>query len=168
MAPLLRPRIEPKQKSDVAIRGKKRNNDGSANAQQASVAKKTKSTSPTSAVTDNATACQQAAELDQILRDLRITFHASKFCFESPGNVPKEHQIKFNFIQQLGEMKYHSYALFPRAGIENKPWELENKLRALRILEKAVESRTDFQNEDGWRMKVETLVFERFEVEVAW
>ena len=65
-------------------------------------------------------------------------------------------------------MIYESYAVQPRPDIINKPWELDNKLRAKRISQKAAQARGEYQNEDGWRMELENRVFERFEIEVAW
>jgi hypothetical protein len=65
-------------------------------------------------------------------------------------------------------MKYHSYALQPRPDIANKLWELDNKMRAKRLTQKAAKARSDYLNEDSWRMALENDVFERFEMEVAW
>lgn len=65
-------------------------------------------------------------------------------------------------------MSYESHAVQPRPYIINKPWELENKTRAERVSQKAALARSDFQNEDGWRVALENHIFQRFEIEVAW
>lgn len=64
-------------------------------------------------------------------------------------------------------MSYESYVVQIRPDITNKPWELDNKLRAKRIGQKAAQARSVYQNEDAWRMELENRIFERFEIEVA-
>lgn len=119
-------------------------------------------------VLDNSTDVQKAIDNEKIIKEFRIMFHPRKYCPEHPGNVPEQHQTKFQHIQQLGQMIYESYAVQPRPDITNKPWELENKLRAKRVSQKATQARSTYQNEDGWRMELENRIFERFEIEVAW
>ncbi|KAH7079882.1 hypothetical protein BKA63DRAFT_229876 [Paraphoma chrysanthemicola] len=167
MAPRLRARPNTQGLKTVASDGNKRKRDGGSHAQSNVARKKKKGEQSIVAVPDKKTTCQKAVDDERIIKDLRITFHPKKFSPQRPGNVPEQHQTKFKHIQQLGRMVYESYAEQPRADITNKPWELENKLRALRVSEKATQARNDWQNEDGWRMELENRIFERFEIEVA-
>jgi hypothetical protein len=64
-------------------------------------------------------------------------------------------------------MKFDSYALQPQPDIANKPWELNNKTRAKRLTQKAAQARSDYLNEDSWRMALKNDIFKRFEIEVA-
>ncbi|EMD94571.1 hypothetical protein COCC4DRAFT_66237 [Bipolaris maydis ATCC 48331] len=146
--------------------GRKRKRDGTSNLHSNSVPKKRKGNS-IDFVPDNPTEGQKITENKRILDEFRIKFHERKYCPERPGNVPEEHQTKFQHIQQLGQMIYESYAVQPRPDITNKPWELENKTRATRVSQVAVESRSTNVNEDTWRMALENRIFERFEIEVA-
>ncbi|KAH7383189.1 hypothetical protein BKA66DRAFT_609113 [Pyrenochaeta sp. MPI-SDFR-AT-0127] len=166
MASILRARGNAQGQKNVVTNGKKRKRDGTPNVQPVSGPKKRKGNNSTNAVPDKKTTCQKAVDYDDIIKDFRITFHSQKFRLPHPG-VPLEHQTKFDHVQQLGQMKYDSYALQPRPDIINKPWELENKLRAKRIIQKAELSRDSYQNEGGWRMELENRVFERFDIEVA-
>jgi hypothetical protein len=168
MGPNSRTRGNAQGSKPVASNGSKRERDGTSDSQSNPVPKKRKGKPSVVAVPDKQTTCQKAVDVKAIIKEFRIKFHPRPFSPERPGNVPKEHQTKFKHIQQLGQMTYNSYALQPRADIANKPWELENKLRATRVSEKAVESRSDYQNEDGWRMELENRIFERFGIEVAW
>jgi hypothetical protein len=168
MAPKLRAKGNAQGSKTVASNGRKRKRDGSSDLQSNSVPKKRKGKQSVVAVPDKQTDCQKAVDYQRIIEDFRITFHEQPFCPQRPGNVPEQHQTKFKHIQQLGQMMYDSYALQPRADIANKPWELDNKLRAKLVTQKAVLARKDCQNEDGWRMALENYIFERFEIEVAW
>jgi hypothetical protein len=168
MPPKLRTRSNAQGSKTVASTGSKRKRNGAADSQSNSVPKKRKAKPSVVAVPDKQTAPQEAVDDKATIEEFRIEFHPRPFSPERPGNVPEEHQTKFKHIQQLGQMKYESYALQPRADIANKPWELENKLRAMRISEKAIVSISDFQNEDGWRMELENRIFERFGIEVTW
>jgi hypothetical protein len=168
MAPKLRARGNAQELNTVAGNGNKRKRDGTSDLQLSLTPKKRTRKKTIDAVPDKQTACQKAIDDEKIIKEFRIKVHQRKFCPQRPGNVPNEHQTKFNHIQQLGRMRYDSYALQPRPDSINKPWELDNKLRATRVSEKAAESRTDYQNEDGWRMALENRIFERFEIEVAW
>jgi hypothetical protein len=168
MAPILRARDHAQGSKTVATNGSKCRRDGTSDLQSSAVPKKWKGKNTIDAVPEKQTVCQKAMVDEKIIKDFRITFHPRKFSPRQPGNVPEEHQTKFNHIQQLGRMNYESYAVQPRPDIANKPWELENKLRARRISHKAAQARSEYQNEDGWRMELENRVFERFEIEVAW
>lgn len=133
------------------------------------VPKKRRGKATTDAVPAKLTACQKAVLDKIILKEFRITFHREESHPQRPGNVPEQHQTKFGQIQQLGQMKYDSYVVQPRPdSTDNRPWELENKLRAKRLSQKATQAIETCQNEDGWRMTLENHVFQRFENEVAW
>ncbi|KAH9878179.1 hypothetical protein J1614_003396 [Plenodomus biglobosus] len=142
MAPTLRPRGNAQSLKPVDCNGSKRKGDGTSGLQLNPVSKKRKEEKSRDAVPDKQTVCQKAVVDERIIKGFRITFHPQKFCPQRPGNVPKEHQTKFKHIQQLGQMIYESYAVQPRPDITNKPWELENKLRAKRISQKATQART--------------------------
>jgi hypothetical protein len=168
MAPNTRARRNAQGLKTVASTGEKRKIDGTSNTQSKLVPKRRKGKESVVAVPEKQTACQKAIDDKKILEEFRITFHPRPFCSQRPGNVPEQHQTKFMHIQQLGQMRYESYAVQPRPDIINKPWELDNKLRATRVSQKASQERSDYQNEDGWRMALEHRIFERFEIEVAW
>jgi hypothetical protein len=168
MAPKLRASTNAQGLKTAASTGNKRKRDETPDSRLKTVPKKRKGRNTIDAVPDRRTAFQKAVIDRSIIKEFRITFHPRKFYPERPGDVPEQHQTKFKHIQQLGQMKYESYAVQPRPDIVNKPWELDNKLRASRVSQKAIESRQDNQNEGGWRMELENRIFERFEIEVAW
>jgi hypothetical protein len=168
MAPSSRAKANSRGSKTVASNGSKRKRDGTPDFQSNSISKKRKGLDSILAAPSKQTDCQKALEEAKIVKEFRITFHPRKFDPQRPGNVPEEHQTKFRHIQQLGQISYDSYALQPRPDTANKPWELENKLRATRVSARAIQARNEYQNEDGWRTKLDNLVFERFEIEVAW
>jgi hypothetical protein len=168
MAPKLRARGNAQGSKTVATNGSKRKRDETSNLQSNLVSKRGKGKQSVVAVPDKQTDCQKAAVTEAIIKEFRIKFHPKKFSPQRPENVPEEHQTKFKDIQQLGQMRYHSYALQPRPDIAKKPWELDNKTRAKRLTQKAARARSDYLNEDSWRMALENDIFERFEIEVAW
>ncbi|CAG5166119.1 uncharacterized protein ALTATR162_LOCUS6885 [Alternaria atra] len=111
---------------------------------------------------------------DQQYRDLKLkaeklgfVIQHSKFCVSRPGNVPTEHQARFEHIQTLGKVEFDSYGLQPSPDTVDKPWQLENKGKANGIRQKAIKCREETTNEAKWRFEVEAKLFERFEIEVA-
>ncbi|KAF1847824.1 uncharacterized protein K460DRAFT_363850 [Cucurbitaria berberidis CBS 394.84] len=100
-------------------------------------------------------------------KELGIVVQQTKFCINRPGNVPIEHQAKFEHIQTLGRLAYDPYGLQPNPDTVDKPWQLANKLRAARLNKIAINCREERLNEGGWRARVEYRLFERFEIEVA-
>lgn len=168
MAPNTRAKGNSRSSVTTASNGSKRKIDETSGFQSNLVSKKRKGPQSILAVPSKQTDCQKAFEEAKIVKEFRITFHPRKFEPQRPGNVPEEHQTKFKHIQQLGQISYDSYAVQPRPDTADKPWELENKLRATKVSERAIQARNEYQNEDGWRMKLENLIFERFEIEVAW
>ncbi|USP81292.1 hypothetical protein yc1106_08566 [Curvularia clavata] len=131
------------------------------------VPKKRKRKTSIDVVPEKQTEAQKAEADAKMIQEFRITFHPRKYSPSRSGNVPEQHKTKFEHIQQLGQISYESYAVQPRPDITNKPWELENKRRATWVSQKAIQSRIDAQNEDGWRMALESCIFQRFEIEVA-
>ncbi|KAB2107022.1 hypothetical protein AG0111_0g4835 [Alternaria gaisen] len=164
MAPNCTPEANSTESELVPSKGDKRKRDGTSDPQSSSVRKRKNGAV---GVPSKQTDCQKALEGAKIVKEFRITFHPQKFSPQRPGNVPEEHQTKFKHIQQLGKISYDSYAVQPRPDTANKPWEDKNKERATLVSEKAVQAMKDYQNEDGWRMKLEPFIFERFEIEVA-
>ncbi|CAN9340499.1 unnamed protein product [Alternaria sp. RS040] len=164
MAPNCTPEANSTDSERVPSKGDKRKRDGTSDPQSSSVRKRKNGAV---GVPSKQTDCQKALERAKIVKEFRITFHPQKFSPQRPGNVPEKHQTKFKHIQQLGKISYDSYAVQPRPDTANKPWEDKNKERATLVSEKAVQAMKDYQNEDGWRMKVENHIFERFEIEVA-
>ncbi|CAN9326718.1 unnamed protein product [Alternaria alternata] len=164
MAPNCTPEANSTNSERVPSKGDKRKRDGTSDPQSSSVRKRKNGAV---GVPSKQTDCQKALERAKIVKEFRITFHPQKFSPQRPGNVPEEHQTKFKHIQQLGKISYDSYAVQPRPDTANKPWEGKNKERAEMVSEKAVQAMKEYQNEDGWRMKVENHIFERFEIEVA-
>jgi hypothetical protein len=92
----------------------------------------------------------------------------SGFSTNRPGNVPLEHQARFEHIQALGCFEYDSYGLQPSPETVDKPWQLLNKCKANKLSQLAIKCKEEKRNEAGWRESVESKVFERFEIEVAW
>jgi hypothetical protein len=97
----------------------------------------------------------------------RIFFGRQKYSVRS-DNVPNEHKEKFDIVLDLGRTLYDTYAFTPNSDTLEKPWQLENKHRASRLVSDAGTCRKENRNEPGWRLEFEHKVFERFKVEVAW
>lgn len=76
--------------------------------------------------------------------------------------VPLEVKIQFRKILQVKEEKFDSYR-----PSEQEPWRQDTKKRANRQVYEAARLREELQNEQGWR-ELETRLFERFSVEIAW
>ncbi|KAE9366418.1 hypothetical protein N431DRAFT_419663 [Stipitochalara longipes BDJ] len=55
----------------------------------------------------------------------------------------------------------------PNTETSDKPWQLENKARALKLVRYASKCRKENRNEAGWRSEIEFRLFERFDIEVA-
>ena len=109
------------------------------------------------------------------LRDLRreakrhrIFVNPTKYNGSHPGNVPDDHRPKFENIQTLGRLEYTTYGLQPSPDTPDKPWQHESKKRAAKLVHIAGKCRRENRNEAGWRYEVESRLFERFDVEVAW
>jgi hypothetical protein len=98
----------------------------------------------------------------------RIFFGRQKYSFCCSDNVPDDHKEKFDIVLGLGRTQYETYAFTPNSDTLGKPWQLENKLRASRLVHDAVTCRKENRNEPGWRYEFEHKVFERFKIEVAW
>jgi hypothetical protein len=98
----------------------------------------------------------------------RIFFSSQKFSSRSPNQVPELHREKFFTIQQLGRTLYDTYAFVPGCDSLERPWQYENKRKALRLVRDAKRCREANKNEGGWRYDLEPKVFERFEIEVTW
>jgi hypothetical protein len=131
-----------KAQNAAAADGKKRKRDGTSNEQPVTGRKRKKGPTSTETVPPKTTVCQEAVINDEIIKDFRITFHSQKFRPNHPGNVPLEHRSKFEHIQQLGQLTYDSYAYQPRPDSSNRPWELENQLRARRLSQKVASTPT--------------------------
>ncbi|KAF2495383.1 hypothetical protein BU16DRAFT_561664 [Lophium mytilinum] len=107
-------------------------------------------------------------------RDLRreakrqgIEFNSVKYNPITVNDVPTAHKNKFAVIQSLGRISYANYGFVPNGNTPDKPWELENKRRAWRLMQFAARCRRENRNESGWRYEIEQRLFERFDIEVA-
>ena len=107
-------------------------------------------------------------ELKREAKAARIFIKPSKYSpFHSEG-VPTDHKEKFSIIQSLGKTSYSSYKYVPSTETTEKPWQLGNMRRAQQLVRFASKCRKENRNEAGWRNEVESKVFERFDIEVAW
>jgi hypothetical protein len=95
----------------------------------------------------------------------RIFFIQDK---NSRVNVPDDHQEKFEIIQDLGHTLYDLYIPHPDIDTPDKPWKRKNAQKALRLVHESNLCRKDNLNEAGWREPIESAVYERFKIEVAW
>lgn len=107
-------------------------------------------------------------ELRQEMVKQRIVVQAGTFSSSEFANVSPEHIQHFENIQVLGRFLYQSYGLQPTPDTVNKPWQRDNKVRAERLSHRARKCKLERLNEGGWRARLEGIIFERFEVEVAW
>ena len=100
----------------------------------------------------------------------RIFVTGTKWSVQTPTNVPPAHKDKFAIIQSLGRTLFNTYgsAYIPNINTPDKPWELQNKLRASKLQTFAARCRRENRNEAGWRYEVESRLLERFDIEVAW
>ena len=83
-------------------------------------------------------------------------------------NIPTDHKDTFATIQSLGRKEFYTYGYIAHTNTTEKPWELENKKKAMVIAGLAQKCRRESRNEAGWRSEVEFKLFERFNFEVAW
>lgn len=83
-------------------------------------------------------------------------------------NVPTDHKDKFATVQALGGSPFFTYGYIPNTETSEKPWQLQNRARARRLVSYASRCRKENRNEAGWRSEVEFTLFERFDIEVAW
>jgi hypothetical protein len=109
-------------------------------------------------------------ELKRQTKKERIFVPGIKWSVQDPMNVPEDHRDKFAVIQSLGRKSYEAYgsAYVPNSDTPDKPWELQNKLRASKLRLFAARCRKENRNEAGWRYEVESRLLERLDVEVAW
>jgi hypothetical protein len=111
---------------------------------------------------------EQYRELKLKAEKLGFVIQHTPFDVNRPGNVPAEHQARFEHIKTLGRVQFDSYGVYPSPDTVDKPWQLENKGKANAIRQKAIKCKEETTNEAKWRFEVEAKLFERFEIEVAW
>ena len=85
---------------------------------------------------------------------------------ENPGNIPQEHRAKFEDIQNLGRIRYREYKNTPRS--PSTPPRTTTLRTANAIKEIALVCKRFNKVEEGWRMAIESKLFERFDLEVNW
>jgi hypothetical protein len=109
-------------------------------------------------------------ELKRQAKTERIFVSGTMWSVQTSTNVPAAHKDKFAIIQSLGRILYHNYggAYVPNNDTPDKPWELQNKLRASKLRSFAARCRKENRNEAGWRYEIESRLLERFDIEVAW
>jgi hypothetical protein len=109
-------------------------------------------------------------ELKRQAKHDRIFIQAKKYNPLDPANVhvPPDHKDIFACLQSLGRTEYFKYGWTPNHESPDKPWEQENKRKALKLVHSATKCRKENRNEAGWRNEVESRLFERFDIEVAW
>jgi len=101
----------------------------------------------------------------------RIELNKHRIFFDGPVTKrrwPSPHLKTFENIQKLGRIQYDKYQEIVRADAEMHPWREQTKRRAMRIAKRASLCRKVRKNELGWRLTIESEVFMRFSVEVAW
>lgn len=85
-----------------------------------------------------------------------------------PDKWPTVFEKKFAEIRRLGLQEFSKYEASINADTALHPWREHTKRRAERIAILAGECRRAGQNEDGWRLKLESEILLRFTIEVAW
>ncbi|CZR61240.1 uncharacterized protein PAC_11136 [Phialocephala subalpina] len=106
-------------------------------------------------------------ELKRQAKSAHIHVKSTKYSPFDSSNVHADHKDMFAVVQSLGRTSYENYGHCPTNETPNKPWQLENKMRALKLVYLAVKCRKENRNEAGWRNEVESKLFERFDIEVA-
>jgi len=81
---------------------------------------------------------------------------------------PTEHTDTFTHVTTVGKTDYEKYFESLTIETQNRPWRAQTKRRAQLIAALARQCLDDCQNEMTWRLKVESKIFERFTIEVAW
>jgi len=107
-------------------------------------------------------------ELKRQTKKERIFVSGTTWSVQTSTNVPAAHRDKFAIIQALGRIEFDKYGHIPNNDTPDKPWELQNKIRALKLQSFAVRCRKENRNEAGWRYEIESRLLERFDIEVAW
>lgn len=110
---------------------------------------------------------EEYKELKREAKAARIFVRSTYSPFNSEG-IPPDHKDKFCVIQELGRTSYSAYGYVPNTETTDKPWQRQNKRRAVQLVHFADKCRKENRNEAGWRNEVESKVFERFDYEVAW
>lgn len=107
-------------------------------------------------------------ELKRQAKSAQIQVKSTKYNLFDSGNVHTDHKDMFAIVQCLGRTSFEKYGYCPTNDTPDKPWQLANKNRALKIVHLAAKCRKENRNEAGWRNEVESKLFERFDIEVAW
>ena len=81
---------------------------------------------------------------------------------------PAEHTDTFTHVTTVGKTDYEKYFESLTIETQNRPWRAQTKRRAQLIAGLARQCLDDCQSEMAWRLKVESKIFERFTIEVAW
>jgi len=107
-------------------------------------------------------------ELKRQAKQCRIFVKPTKYSPLDSANVPGDHKDTFAVVQGLGRTLFLNYGYTPNNETPEKPWQLENKQRAAKLVHFAAKCRRENRNEAGWRSEVEFRLFEKFDIEVAW
>ena len=98
-----------------------------------------------------------------LISEYKITFQDDLLIERWPSNL----RLIFSKIKELGRYAYQSW----RQDIyvdPTRPWREETKTRADAMVALAQQCKADKSNEIAWRIKLESVIFHRFELEVDW
>jgi hypothetical protein len=108
---------------------------------------------------------------DNEAHDFARLYNKQGISFKQKGSImiwPDWCSNYFNHIQELGTFKHDSYANTNRPKDLNEPWRRATKRRAQILVDRVNECKEGVVGEATWRFRLEPLVFQRFEIEVAW
>lgn len=107
---------------------------------------------------------EQYENLRRLTKKYRIFFDGPL----SRDKWPPTHAQLFHNIQSLGQTRFHDYKAEKINASVYEPWGAQNIRRAERIVERAKRLCSENRNEAGWRLELESEIFSRFTIEVAW
>jgi hypothetical protein len=110
---------------------------------------------------------EELRELKREAKAANIYFKTEKYTPLDSESVLTDHNETFAVIQSLGRTVWSAYRVTAIDGVD-KPWQRSNTKKAAQIALFAKKCRRENRNEAGWRNEIESKIFQRFDIEVAW
>lgn len=117
---------------------------------------------PSRRAKDRGTSHDASRELKKSAKQLGIQINTAKYN-KSRTDVPLQIKGLLDAVLALGEMKYHHH----RGSIQ-KPWPSAIQGKSSHLMTMAIDCRRNRKNEASWRDAIESKLFERLDLEVAW
>ena len=86
----------------------------------------------------------------------------------NPHRRRTAHENLFQSIKSTGQTRYEHWEARQSDGDNQAPWRKLLKRRAEVVVTRAVDCGDSLANESEWRLKLEPLIFARFETELLW